>query len=87
MIREAQAAFPSAKILVVEPNWTENLPDNEKNNLKHLVQGIGLQKLPVNFIPKLNESKFKIDPKDPYKIHWTKVTANHWLEHVLDNLN
>ena len=37
MIREAQAAFPSAKIHVVEPNWTESLADNEKNNLKHLV--------------------------------------------------
>ena len=87
MIREAQTAFPSAKIHVVEPNWAESLPDNEKNNLKHLVQGIRLQKLNVNLIPKLNESKFKIDPKDPYKIHWTNVTANHWLEHVLDNLN
>ena len=87
MIREAPAAFLSAKIYVVEPNWTESLPDNERNNLKHLVQGIRLQKLPVNLIPKLNESKFKIDPKDPYKIHWTNVTANHWLEHVLANLN
>ena len=65
----------------------QSLPDNEKNNLKHLVQGIRLQKLPVNLIPKLNESKFKIDQKDPYKIHWTNDTANHWLEHVLDTLN
>ena len=37
MIREAQTAFPSAKIHVMEPKWTESLPDNEKNNLKHLV--------------------------------------------------
>ena len=56
MIREAQAAFPSAQIYVAEPNWTESLPDNVKNNLKHLVQGIHLQILPVNLIPKLNES-------------------------------
>ena len=33
MIREAQEAFPSAKIHVVEPNWTKSLPDHEKDNL------------------------------------------------------
>ena len=77
IIREAQAAFPSTKIYVVEPNWTGSFPDHEKNNLKHLVQGIRLQKLPINLIPKLNESKLKIHPKDPYKIHWTDVTASH----------
>ena len=63
MIREAQIAFPSATIRFVEPNWTESLPDNEKNNLKHLVQRIRLQKLPVNLIPKLIEGSIQ-DPLD-----------------------
>ena len=66
MFCEVQAAFPSAKIHVVEPNWTDSRPDHEKNNLQNLVQGICLQKLPVNLIPKLDRSKFKIDPKDPH---------------------
>ena len=35
-----------------------------------MLQGIRLQKHPVNLIPKFNGSKFKIDPNDQYKIHW-----------------
>ena len=40
MARQAQLAFSSAKIHVVEPNLTESLPDNEKQNLENLLDGI-----------------------------------------------
>ena len=79
--------FPLPKFTWWSPTGLRVCQIMKKNNLKHLVQGIRLQKLPVNLISKLNESKLKIDPKDPYKIRWTNGTANHWLEHVLDNLN
>ena len=82
MVRQAQLTFPSAKIHVVEPNWSESLPVHEKSNLKHLVEGIRLQRLHVSLIPRLNDSKFRIESKDPYKIYWTNITASHGLEYV-----
>ena len=86
MIPQAQVALPSAKIYVIEPNWVDSRPYQEKNNMKHFVQWIPLQKLPTNLIPKLNSSKLKIYPPDQYKIHCAMVTAYHWLEHVSENL-
>ena len=61
MNREAEAGFASTKIHVVEPSSTEILPEYQKDNLEHLVQGIRLYKLPVNPISTLSESEFKID--------------------------
>ena len=36
----------------------------ERNNCEQLAQQNRIQKLPINLIPKLNDSKFQIDTKD-----------------------
>ena len=79
----ARETFPTASIHVPLINYSERLPTKQKLYLHALNKEIEKG----NYIPKLEERDFKIDPKDKFHIHWSEETAKAMLENWLRSLN
>ena len=86
LAKQAKYTFPSSKLWFVPTQFKpQHLNQKQIANLKTLNEKIQESEL-LDIIPWIEDSSFKIDPCDPYQIHWTTQTANnlldHWLNHV-----
>ena len=82
MVHALNDKFPKSNICIPEVNAPPNLDNNGNENLDSFNNF--LQNLNVRVLPKLNNSDFELS-NDNY--HWTKPTANKFLNHWLKHLN
>jgi hypothetical protein len=90
MIHNASKTFPNASIHIPLINIPPEIPTHQQTNLSHLnqlIQSLSEQQPAFQTIPKLPQENFKIDPRDSYKIHWSRETANALVTHWTSNLN
>ena len=65
IVLEAQAAFPPAKIHVVEPNWTESVLDHENITLNTWYKGFAFR----NFLSIWSLNWMSLSLKSTWRIH------------------
>lgn len=80
-VRAAKIRFPQAEIWVPVINFSTTLPPSEQRTLLDLNEYITKN---YKHIPQLPRGVFETE-RD--KIHWTRPTAKHMLQHWYDQLN
>lgn len=80
-IRSTRRKFPYAEIWVPLVNFSSQLPDEEKENLRTLNDHVERN---MGFIPLLPESRFQVEADD---VHWTEDTGRSMLDHWMHFLN
>ena len=89
LISQIQSTFPSARILMADPQWSPLLPEIEISALSHI--SVEIKRLEASSdiymtLPKLPNDKFVIDPKDRNKIHWTQESGNVQMKFLIVGL-
>ena len=80
-IKMAELAFPRARVLVPEVNFSRSLPHREQDNLRRLNSYIVAH---CHSIPALSRNSFNTERDG---VHWTHPTASLFLDHWIQALN
>lgn len=80
-LRTAKKRFPYAEIWIPLLNYSSDLPDQEKRNLKQLNDHI-FKNMP--YIPLLDSDSFECESD---KVHWTRATGRAMFQHWSTILN
>ena len=87
LAKSASHRFPNTKIYIPQVNYSDRLPEAQKQSLSafnSIATAIAEASDNISTIPKLNNSDFVTTPDT---IHWTAETANKMLAHWNNSLN
>ena len=86
LAKAASQKFPTTKVYIPQINFSESLPEKQKQSLQSLNKLFGIfasKNNNINTIPPLNQNDFKTKND---LIHWTPETANkilaNWTKHL-----